>query len=83
MSLYWSKDAKAYRLRNVYAAKTYKFREEILIDIYHNAEQPTEVQPGVSTKFHCLYILLYDACLMRDFVMSMCCTNSTVTWHDI
>jgi hypothetical protein len=46
--LYWSKEAKDFRFRNVYAAKSYAFRNQIEEDVIEMAKKPTQLLSGVS-----------------------------------
>lgn len=48
MTLYWSKDAKAYRLKNIYEAKQHSFWVDILRKIAERAQSPTIDIRGVS-----------------------------------
>lgn len=48
MALYWSKEAKDYRLRKVYEQKDMSFKIEILQKIAGEALKPTPKVPGVS-----------------------------------
>ena len=47
MRLIYSKEAKEYRLKNVYDRKSYDFRQEILRNIIKEATKPTPHMPGV------------------------------------
>ena len=46
--MYWSKDVKEYRLRNVYVAKNFQFRFDMLKVILENAAKPLVITKGVS-----------------------------------
>ena len=48
MRFYYSKDSKAYRLKQVYKTKVYEFRQEIIDRVLEEAVKPTERKPGVS-----------------------------------
>ena len=51
MRLYWSKEAKGYRLKKVYKKKDFSFKTEILQAISLEAMKPTPKQAGVSNKY--------------------------------
>lgn len=47
MRLYWSKEAKEYRLKKVYEKKEFSFKTHILQAIAAEAMKPTPKQAGV------------------------------------
>ena len=62
MTMYYSKDSRAYRLKNHFVEKSYHFRDEMIVRVVEEASKPTTLVQTLQFK---------DLCMLKPIVTKL------------